>query len=870
VTDDPATSPTRPSVSGQPTLAEAAGRSPIEALTALGSRTGGLSTGEADERRALFGANALRAHGVSAFEVLLRQLKSYLLALLLVAAAVSAVVGDVTEAAIIVGIMAMSVGLGFANEYRSERAVEALHDQIQHHVLAERDGRTADLDVTELVPGDVVHVKIGDVVPADLRLLEAAELECDESALTGESAAAPKQTAAVPAGESPVDLPCCAFMGTIVTAGSGTGLVVATGSNTAFGAIAASLGTRHAKTGFQHGLQDFSRLLATITGILAGGILVINVAIGRSFLESLLFALAIAVGLTPQLLPAIVTVSLATGSRRLVAKQVIVKRLVCIEDLGNMEVLFTDKTGTLTAGHTTFERAVGIRGEPDDSVLGAGVACSEATGNDLDRALHEHVGARVPAWTQVDRLPFDHDRQLASVLVDADGDRLVIVKGAPEAVVARSDGVPQDALDQLDVLFAAGTRVVAVATRPAPGLTQLTRGDEQGLSLRGFLCFSDPPKPDAAESVRRLAELGVTVKVITGDNGRVAARVCEQVGLAPGRVVTGQELAAMSDEELASALPHTLIFARVTPEQKAHVLRVQRSLEHDVGFLGDGVNDAVALHAADVGISVESAAEVAKGAADVVLLTKSLATLADGVVEGRRIFANTIKYVLMSTSSNFGNMFSAAGASLFLSFLPMLPTQILLNNLLYDVSELTIPTDTVDPELVARPAQWDIGLIRRFMYFFGPISSVYDFVTFAVMLRVFHAGPELFHSGWFVESLVTQTLVIFVIRTRRVPFFRSRPSRPLLITTLLCAGFGAALPYIGPLARIFGFRPLPASFMAILVVMIITYLALAQLGTALFFRPWGERSLARRVASHERRIRRRAARWKRRPAPGSR
>jgi Mg2+-importing ATPase len=534
-----------------------------------------------------------------------------------------------------------------------------------------------------------------------------------------------------------------------------------------------------------------------------------------------------------------------------------------------MEILFTDKTGTLTAGHTTFERAVGLQGAADDDVLVAGLACSDATGNDLDRALHERAGDRAPSWTPVDTLPFDHDRQLASVLVDQGGDRQVVVKGAPEAVIARSDDVPPDALDELDALFAVGTRVVAVATRPAAGLTRLERVDERALTLRGFLCFSDPPKPDAAESVRRLAELGVTVKVITGDNGRVAARVCEQVGLPPGRVVTGQELAAMSDEELALALPDTLIFARVTPEQKAHVLRVQRSLKHDVGFLGDGVNDAVALHAADVGISVDSAAEVAKSAADVVLLTKSLATLADGVVEGRRIFANTIKYVLMSTSSNFGNMFSAAGASLFLSFLPMLPTQILLNNLLYDVSELTIPTDNVDPELVARPAQWDIGLIRRFMYFFGPISSVYDFLTFAVMLRVFHAGPKLFHSGWFVESLVTQTLVIFVIRTRRVPFFKSRSSRPLLVTTLLCAGFGAALPYIPPLARLFGFKPLPASFMAILAVMIVTYLALAQLGTALFFRPWGERSIARRVARRERRIRRRAARWKRRPTPSS-
>ena len=857
-----------PDASSRSTLTDAATRSPADALAELTTTSAGLTTAEAAARRTRYGANVLQSHGVSAFDVLLRQLKSYLLALLLVAAVVSALVGDVTEAAIIFGIMAMSIGLSFVNEYRSERAVEALHEQIQHLVFVERDGHTAELDVTQLVPGDIVHLRIGDVVPADLRLLQAAELECDESALTGESAAAPKTSAACPVGESPLDLPCCAFMGTVVTAGSGTGLVVLTGTHTSFGAIAASLGTRHAQTGFQRGLQDFSRLLATITAVLAGGILVINVALGRSVLESLLFALAIAVGLTPQLLPAIVTVSLATGSRRLVAKQVIVKRLVCIEDLGNMEVLFTDKTGTLTAGHTTFERAIDCDGGENVDALQAGLACSEATGNDLDRALHTRVADQAPGWPQLDSLPFDHDRQLASVLVDAPEGRLLIVKGAPEAVMGRCVVVPPGAAHLLDSLFAAGTRVVAVGCRPAPGLAELRSGDEQGLTLRGFLCFSDPPKPDAAESVRRLANLGVTVKVITGDNGRVAAHVCDQVGLAPGRVISGQELTAMSDAEVSAALPETTIFARVTPDQKARVLRVQRSLKHDVGFLGDGVNDAVALHAADVGISVESAAQVAKDAADIVLVTKSLGTLADGVVEGRRIFANTIKYVLMGTSSNFGNMFSAAGASLFLSFLPMLPTQILLNNLLYDISELTIPTDNVDDELVARPAQWDIGLIKRLMYFFGPISSIYDFLTFGVMLRVFHAGPDLFRSGWFVESLVTQTLVIFVIRTRRVPFFKSRPSKPLLVTTLACAALGAAIPYIGPIAHLFGFRPLPASFMAILAVMILTYLALAQLGTALFFRPWGERSLARRVASRERRLFRRAARWRRPPVPG--
>ncbi|MGD0714416.1 MAG: magnesium-translocating P-type ATPase [Gaiellaceae bacterium] len=844
-------------------LAAAAALPVADALSKLGSSEVGLSSVEAGRRLAVYGPNALLSHGVSALSVLVRQLRSYLLLLLLVAAVVSAVVGDRTEALIIGGIMLMSVGLSFLNEYRSEKAVEALHSQIRHLAFVDRDGKPTEVSVTEIVPGDLVHLRVGDVVPADLRLLEAHELECDESVLTGESQVAAKTADAHPPGESPLDLPSCAFMGTLVRAGDGRGLVVRTGSRTAFGAIALRLGEAQAQTSFQQGLQAFSQLLATVTALLAGSIFVINAALGRSLLQSALFALAIAVGLTPQLLPAIVTVSLATGARRLARRQVIVKRLVCIEDLGNVQVLFTDKTGTLTEGHISFTQPLDWQGKPDDHVRALGLACSDKAGNELDRALY---AAPIPAendstgWTTLDRLPFDHERQLASVLVDAPQGRLLIAKGAPEAVLARCADVSGEAQATLDRLFASGARVVAVASR-AVTLERLGRDDERDLSLDGFLCFTDPAKANVQESLARLARLGITVKVVTGDNGQVAAHLCGEVGLDPGTVVTGAEIAAMDDAALLKLLPQTTIFARVTPEQKSRIILAERSLGADVGFLGDGVNDAIALHNADVGISVDSAADVAKDAADVVLLDKDLGIIADGVVEGRRIFANTIKYVLMGTSSNFGNMFSAAGASLFLSFLPMLPTQILLNNLLYDVSEMTIPTDNVDEELLARPSQWDIRLIRRFMAFFGPISSVYDFLTFAVMLRVFHAGATLFRSGWFVESLTTQTLVIFVIRSRRVPFFKSRPSRPLLAATLSCAALGVALPYIGPLAHLFGFRPLPLSFLAVLAGMIVTYLALAQLGVALFFKPQGGRSLARVLGRHERHVSRRASRW---------
>ena len=843
-------------------LASAAALPVADALSELGSSALGLSSVEARRRLSVYGPNAVLSHGVSALSVLVRQLRSYLLLLLLVAAVVSAVVGDRTEAAIIGGIMLMSVGLSFLNEYRSEKAVEALHSQIRHLAFVDRDGQPTEVNVSEIVPGDLVHLRVGDVVPADLRLIDVHDLECDESVLTGESQAAAKTADAQPPGESPLDLPSCAFMGTVVRSGDGRGLVVQTGARTAFGAIALRLAERQGQTSFQQGLQQFSRLLAIVTALLASSIFLINAALGRSLLQSALFALAIAVGLTPQLLPAIVTVSLATGARRLARRKVIVKRLVCIEDLGNVRVLFTDKTGTLTEGHISFTQSLDSNGKPNDHVLALGLACSDKTGNELDRALHATPSSarESPDWPTLDELPFDHERQLASVLVDTAQGRLLIAKGAPEGMLARCAGVPAEAQATLDRLFASGTRVVAVASRPTP-LERLSRDDERELSLEGFLCFSDPAKANVQKSLARLAHLGIMVKIVTGDNGQVAAHLCREVGLDPGEVIIGTALEELDDDALLKLLPQTTIFARVTPEQKSRIIRAQRSLGADVGFLGDGVNDAIALHGADVGISVESAADVAKDAADVVLLDKDLGIIADGVVEGRRIFANTIKYVLMGTSSNFGNMFSAAGASLFLSFLPMLPTQILLNNLLYDVSEMTIPTDNVDEELLARPSQWDIRLIRRFMAFFGPISSLYDFLTFAVMLRVFHAGPTLFRSGWFVESLTTQTLVIFVIRTRRVPFFKSRPSTPLLTATLTCAAVGVALPYIEPFARLFGFEALPLSFLAVLVGMIVTYLALAQIGVALFFKPQGGRSLARAIGRHERDIRRRASRW---------
>ena len=819
------------------------------------------------------GPNALRSHGARPLSVLVRQLRNPLLLLLLAAALVSLFVGEGTDAVIIFLISGLSIGLGFFNEFRSERAVEALHSQLRHTALAIREGEAAQVDVTELVPGDIVRIGVGDVVPADLRLVQAEGLECDEAVLTGESLPAEKRSEPVTSTESPLDLASCAFMGTIVREGSGLGVVVQTGGRTAFGSIALRLGERQPQTAFQLGLRAFSVLLVRVTAVLAGSILALNIALGRSVLTSLLFALAIAVGLTPQLLPAIVTVSLSTGARRLAERSVIVKRLVAIEDLGNIEVFFTDKTGTLTEGRITFATALDPRGQPSSDVLGAGLLCNDAVlsngrvvgGNQLDQALWQASGASEVAPAGYRRLatrPFDYERRLAWVLVESpEGGRRVVVKGAPESVLVRCREVGPEPRKVLEDQFAAGSRVIAVATRAADGQTTLRPEEEADLELAGFLTFLDQPKPDAGDAIARLQALGVEVKVITGDNDRVARKICTDLGLPMAGIVSGTELDELDEDGLAAVLPQTTIFARVTPEQKSRVINAQRQLGATVGFLGDGVNDAVALHDADVGISVESATDVAKDAADVVLLEKDLNILAGGVVEGRRIFANTIKYVLMGTSSNFGNMFSAGAASLFLSFLPMLPTQILLNNLLYDGSEMTIPTDNVDEEQLQRPSHWDTTLIRRFMIFFGPISSIFDFATFAILLWVFNADATLFRSGWFVESLATQSLAIFAIRTRRVPFFRSRPSRPLLASTLVCVTIGVLLPF-SPLADTLGFTALPAGLLLVLAVMIPVYLLLLELGKRRFYRVRAPGPpLARPRPPRVRQIHTRASRW---------
>jgi Mg2+-importing ATPase len=849
---------------------DAAALSVEEVRARLRTAGNGLTTEEAATRLTRVGPNAVRTHHAQGWTVFVRQFHSPLLVLLVAAASISFFVGQRADAVIIGVIVSLSIGLGFVNEYRAERATEALHSQLRPRAVVRRDGAWANVDVTALVPGDVVRLSLGAVVPADVRLVSVVGLECDEAVLTGESMPVDKILEPVPVG-SPVDsLASCALMGTIVHGGEGEAIVTATGAHTEFGRIALDLGERHEETEFQVGLRRFSLLLARVAAVLTGGIFVINLVLARPLIDALLFSLAIAVGITPQLLPAVVTTSLATGSRRLAQRKVLVKRLMCIEDLGDIEVLLTDKTGTLTEGRVTFERAVDVTEEPATTLLLLGVLCTAGRPGDegtvtnpLDAALLEAPAGRalsLDRYRTIALAPFDHSRRRMSVLIDGPDGRLLITKGAPEQLLTVCREVSQRANQALQAEFARGGRVIAVGYRAAPELDTVAPEDEHDLELAGFLVFVDQPKQSATAALSRLSALGITVRIVTGDNAHVAERVCEELGLVGGGTLNGDEIDVLDDDALMARLSSTRVFARVDPEQKTRIIRLHRHSGQDVAYLGDGVNDAVALHAADVGISVDTAAEVARNAAGIVLLEKDLGVLADGVVEGRRIFANTIKYVLMGTSSNFGNMFSAAAASAFLTFLPMLPSQILLNNLLYDAGQMAIPSDRVDEEQLARPSHWDIGFIRRFMLFFGPISSMFDFLTFAVMVHLFNAGPELFRSGWFVESLATQTLVIFVIRTRRSPFWRSRPGRLITVAALSVVAIGAALPFLS-IGSDLGFVPLPAGFFAVLGLMVVAYLALVELGKREFFahvEP-GVRPLSAARSSHERRVRRRAA-----------
>lgn len=854
--------------------ANAVAAAPVEQVLGwLHTCAAGLTTAQASERLAQLGPNAIHAHRVSAWAVLGRQFKNAVLILLAVTAVASYFLGDHTQSLITGVILAASVGMGFVNEYRAEHTAAALRSSVHYTAIARRDGLFINVDVTNLVPGDVIQLSLGEAVPADVRLMETTALECDESILSGESTGSEKSSTPVPAGVALTDMNDLAFMGTIVSAGEAVAVVYATGKDAEFGRIAAGLSKRAPETDFQAGMRRFSYLLLRVALVLTVFILITNLVVHRPLINSMLFALAIAVGITPQLLPAIVSSSLATGSRQLAKVKVLVKRLVCIEDLGDIDILVTDKTGTLTEGRISLVDTVTVAGAHSDAVLRLGLlACAidpragGTAGNPLDAALWQHPGAQQLVGDEVRRvaaLPFDHVRRSTSALVDDHGKRLLVVKGAPEQVLAHCPGTGQDAGLTLAGLFAAGRRVVAVAVKPAPNLSAVTAEDESELMLAGFCVFADEPKAAARQSLDQLAALKVEIKIATGDNAQVAEKVCADLGLVSKGTITGAQMENLGDAESDQAAQNHTIFARISPEQKQRLITVLRRTGRSVGFLGDGVNDALALHAADVGISVDTATDVAKDAADVILLEKDLGVLATGVAEGRRIFANTIKYVLAGTSSSFGSMFSAAAASALLPFLPMLPSQILLNNLLYDTSQLAIPTDRVDEEQLAAPSHWDVAFIRRFMLTFGPVSSLFDFLTFGLMLAVLHAGQVQFHTGWFVESLATSTLVIFAIRTHKVPFLRSRPGGLLTATTLSALAVGVILTLVPP-GRPLGFTVLPWQFFAALLVFVVTYLVLVEATKKLFYsEPMHVGGLPHRTRGHAHRVRRRAARFSR-------
>ena len=840
---------------------------PAAGLTS--AQAAGLTSAAAADRLRLDGPNTIGGTGRrTLLAILVAQVASPLVLILVAASLVSLVVGDDVTAGIILSIVALSALLGFVQEARSETAVAALQARLTLHATVVRDGARQEVPMHDVVRDDLVLLGAGDIVPADVRIVDADHLYIDEASLTGESAPStkyPRDPALGPAG--PDDRDGLAFFGTSVVSGTGRAVVTATGARTSYGEIARHLAERAPENDFQRGVRAFGGLIFRVTTILVIAVLAINLALHRPVLDSLLFAIALAVGLTPELLPAIVTLNLTQGARALSRRGVLVKRLPAIQNLGSVTVLCTDKTGTLTAGKLGIVRSVGIDGDDASEAARAlelGYLNSHfQTGftNPLDAAIL--AGTPAPAdlasYRKLAELPYDFTRRLLSVVVQQAGDPpLLVTKGAPEAVLLRSGSVREDHAARpigpaeherlaklVDGASADGFRLVAVGSRAlapeelgvpgADGSTRLAAPEEveHHLVFEGLILFSDPAKEGVGDTIAELGRDGVALKVVTGDNDLVARHVAQQVGLVVEGVLTGEEMRGLTHPALVARAKRTTIFARVDPDQKLQVIRALHDGGAVVGYLGDGINDAPALHAADVGISVDNATDVARSAADIILLEPSLAAIHQGVVEGRRTFANTLKYIRMGTSSNFGNMLSMTGAALILPFLPMTPGQILLNNLIYDASQTAIPTDTIDPLVAAVPAHWDVHAIQRFMLIFGPISSLFDYATFGVLLWVLGANEKAFHTGWFVESLFTQVLVVLVIRTRVSPFWRSRPSTPLMAAIVAALVAAVAIP-LSPLGDVLGFAPLPLAFWGLLVVLVAAYLGIVELAKRRF------------------------------------
>jgi len=821
-----------------------------ELLGRLETSPGGLSAAEAAGRLGRYGPNTLQpGKRTDALALLIAQVKSPIILLLIFATGLSLLTGDRADASIILLIILVSSLLGFWQEKGATDAVRKLISLVEIRTTVVRDGSPCDVPVEEVVPGDIVLFRAGDMVPADARLLETKDLFADEAALTGETFPVEKAPGVL-APETPVELRTnVLFMGTHITSGSGSAVVAATGRSTQFGAISEHLRLRRPEPEFERGVRRFGTLLMELTLILVIAIFATNVFFKRPVLDSFLFALALAVGLTPQLLPAIISINLSHGARRMAREKVVIKRLASIENFGSMNVLCSDKTGTLTEGKVRLHAALDVEGHESDKALSC-AAINAALESGFKNPLDEAIRARRPvdpaAVRKLDEVPYDFVRKRLSILAEVEGRNIIITKGSFAAVLAVStkaevaggeradiEAVREELEAHFEKQSGAGYRVLGVACREWSG-TRITKDDEAEMTFLGLLVFHDPVKPQAIETVARLKDIGVSLKLVTGDNRLAAAYVGQAVGLAAESLLTGAELGLMSDPALIQQARGTEIFAEIEPNQKEKVITALRKAGNVVGYIGDGINDAPALHAADVGISVDSAVDVAKEAADIVLLETDLSVLMSGVEEGRKTFANTLKYVFMAASANFGNMFSMAGASLFLPFLPLLPTQILLTNLLTDVPEMTIATDTVDPELSEKPRRWDLKFIRKFMLTFGLLSSVFDYATFGALIFLFRATTDQFRTGWFLESVISASIIVLVVRTRR-PFYRSRPARPLLIATLLIVAATLAFPFT-PAGRLFHFSPLPPAFFLLVGAMVLLYVTGAEFTKHVFYK----------------------------------
>ncbi len=850
-------------------LREACASEPEKALALAESSASGLTEEQVLDRQRDYGPNVLAGEKRKGFLLeIASRLRDPLVIILLLICLVSYGTGDMVSGSIVLGMIFISVFLAYFQERRSSDAAEKLKLMVQASSVVVRDGKELEIPISEVVPGDIIVLAAGSIVPADLRVISTKDFFVTQAALTGESMPVEKFSAPDEGTSGIFSLNSACFQGSTVLSGAARGVAVNTGMRTFLGSVAADIAGPKGLTDFDKGVKSFVLLMIKFMLVMISIIFLVQGLFKHNWIEALLFGLSVAVGLTPEMLPMIVTVCLSKGAVFMARKKVIVKKLKAIQNLGAIDVLCTDKTGTITQDKVVLEKHVDVTNRPSEDVLRyAWMNSYYQTGlrNLLDNSILSNEDLDVErSLRKVDEIPFDFNRKRMSVIVDYEGDHVLICKGSVEAIFQACDKyqidedvfplieiVKQDILEEYASLSSQGYRVLAIAYREySPAKESFSASDETGLTMLGYLAFFDPPKDSTEKAIASLAKHGVRVKVLTGDNELVTAKVCEDVGFKAEKVITGKELDALAPEAFAAAVESHDVFARLTPADKEQIVRTLRFGGHVVGFMGDGINDAAAMRAADVGISVDTAVDVAKESADIILLEKNLLVLEDGIVEGRRVFNNIIKYIKMGASSNFGNMFSMLGSSIILPFLPMAPVQILLNNLLYDLSQTAIPLDNVDVDQLERPQSMDISFIRRFMVYIGPISSIFDYATFGLMWWFFGcsgflaAGATeaarahavaLFHTGWFVESLLTQTLIVHIIRTNRIPFIQSRASLALVSTTLLIMAVGAALPYT-PIAPFLGFVPLPPVFWLWIAGFLLLYSVLTHLVKTWFAR----------------------------------